>query len=121
AVRAWLLLRGGRLRRRSLAAESRAYLALRRAYARAGYAEEGAGGPLDFAEDLRARGAPGAEDAARLVDLYLRARFGGEDVGEDGRAEMAGTLAGARAALRAARRARPRGRKRELTSTGRRS
>lgn len=121
AVLAWLLLRGGRLRRRSLAAESRAYLALRRAYARAGYAEEGAGGPLDFAEDLRARGAPGAEDAARLVDLYLRARFGGENVGEDGRAEMAGALAGARAALRAARRARPRGRRRELTSTGRRS
>ncbi|HEX8276758.1 MAG TPA: hypothetical protein VF615_29230, partial [Longimicrobiaceae bacterium] len=67
------------------------------------------------------RGAPGAEDAARLVDLYLRTRFGGEDPGERGRTEMARALAGARAALRAARRARPRGRKRELTSTGRRS
>ncbi|HEV2735907.1 MAG TPA: transglutaminaseTgpA domain-containing protein, partial [Longimicrobiaceae bacterium] len=40
AVLAWLLLRGGRGRRRSLAAESRAYLALRRVYARAGYGEE---------------------------------------------------------------------------------
>jgi transglutaminase-like putative cysteine protease len=118
AVLAWLLLRGGRWRRRSLAAESRAYLALRRVYARAGYGEEGEGGPLDFAEALRARGAPGAEAAARAVDLYLRARFGGEALGEDGRAEMAGALAEARSALRAVR---PRSRRRALTSTGRRS
>jgi transglutaminase-like putative cysteine protease len=116
ALLAWLLLRGGRWRRRSLAAESRAYLALRRVYARAGYGEEGAGGPLDFAEGLRARGAPGAEAAARAVDLYLRARFGGEALGEDGRAEMADALAEARAALRSARPSR----RRALTSTGRR-
>lgn len=120
AALAWLLMRRGKWRRRTLGAESRAYLALRRAYARAGYAEEGAGGPLDFAAGLRARGAPGAEAAARAVDLYVRARFGGEAIGEGGRAEMAGALARARAALHSARRARPPGRKRTLTSTGRR-
>jgi len=119
AVLAWLLVRGGRRRRRTPGAESRAYLALRRAYARAGYAEEGAGGPLDFAAGLRARGAPGAEAAARAVDLYVRARFGGQAIGEDGRAALAGALAEPRAALRVARRARPPGRKRALTSTGR--
>ncbi|HEV2147320.1 MAG TPA: hypothetical protein VGR37_07940, partial [Longimicrobiaceae bacterium] len=83
------------------------------AYARAGYADEDRPGPLDFAERLRREGAPGAEAAARAVELYLRARFGGEAIGEDGRAEMADALAEARAALRAARAGR-----RELTTTG---
>lgn len=118
AAVAWLL-HGGGWRRRGLAPESRAYLALRRAYARAGYVAEDAGGPLDFAEGLRARGAPGAEAAARAVDLYLRARFGGDDAGGGGRAGLADAVAEARAALRAARRADAsrRGR-RALTFTG---
>ncbi len=99
-----LLLRGARRRRRPLTAEGRAYLALRRAYARAGLAPEEGGGPLDFAEGLRRRGAPGAESAERVVELYLRARFGGEEIGEAGRTEMRAALAEARAAVRAARR-----------------
>jgi transglutaminase-like putative cysteine protease len=70
-----LVLARGLGRRRRLPVASRAYLSLRRAYARAGWAAEG-DGPLAFAETLTRGRAPGAEDAARAVDLYLRARFG---------------------------------------------
>ncbi|MFL5538306.1 MAG: transglutaminase family protein, partial [Longimicrobiaceae bacterium] len=70
-----LVLARGLGRRRRLPAASRTYLSLRRAYARAGWAAEG-DGPLAFAETLARDRAPGAEDAARAVDLYLRARFG---------------------------------------------
>jgi transglutaminase-like putative cysteine protease len=103
AALAWLLRRA-RGRRRVLPPESRTYLALRRAYARAGYAAPDDAGPLDFAEGLRRADAPGAEAAGRAVGLYVRARFGGEEIGEDGRAAMADALARARAALRDARR-----------------
>lgn len=73
----WLLAarrgRGPRLGR-----ESRTYLSLRRAYARAGWAPPGeSGGPLEFAESLERERAPGADDAARAVELYLHARFSG--------------------------------------------
>jgi len=64
---------GGRLHR-----ASRSYLSLRKAYARAGWAPASAGGPLDFARKLESEQAPGAGDAARAVDLYLRARFSAE-------------------------------------------
>lgn len=102
AALVWLL-RGGRWRRRSFPAESRAYLALRRSYARAGYAAD-TGGPLDFVAGLRSADAPGVDAAARVVELYVRARFGGEALGEEARAGLTAALSEARAALRASRR-----------------
>lgn len=101
----WILC--GR-RRARVSPEARAYLALRRAYAKAGYAADGAG-PLTFAETLVRDDAPGAPAAARTVDLYLRARFGREEIGEAGREEMTARAAEARAELRKARRTRKRG------------
>lgn len=95
------------LRRRRAAtrtAETRAYLALRRAYERA--KAGGAGGPMQFAERLLAEGAPGAGPAAELVGLYVRARFGRQDIGEAGRARMHACLDEARRALRESRRGR---------------
>jgi transglutaminase-like putative cysteine protease len=82
--------------------ETRAYLALRRAYERARLG--GASGPLQFAERLAAEGAPGAAPAGELVRLYVRARFGQEEIGEAGRARMAAALQEARSALRETRR-----------------
>ncbi len=92
------------LRRRRAAPlprEARAYLALRRAYDRAGrLPADGERGPLAMAEALERERAPGARDAARVVELYLRARFAGEEIGEDGRREMEERSAAARQALR---------------------
>ncbi|HEY7770973.1 transglutaminase TgpA family protein [Longimicrobium sp.] len=93
-------IRRGRMGPRS--AETRSYLALRRAYERARLG--GAAGPMDFAERLERERAPGAAAAMELVRLYVRARFGGEDIGLEGRECMDRALREARAALRAARR-----------------
>ena len=95
------------LRRRHAAprtAETRAYLALRRVYDRA--QTGGSAGPLQFAERLDTENAPGAAPAGELVRLYVRARFGGEDIGEVGRERMRMALQEVRAALRDARRER---------------
>lgn len=81
--------------------ETRLYLALRRAYSRAGIGGEG--GPMDFGERLRAQNAPGAAQARELVSLYLRARFGAEDIGDRGREQMRALLSAAQDALRATR------------------
>lgn len=97
AAALFFLARVVRRRRPGPGGESRLYLALRRAYARAGYT--GGDAPLEWVSGLR--GAPGAEHAERLVRLYLRARFGGEEIGEAGRLDMAEALDGARGALRA--------------------
>ena len=91
-----------RWRRKPVADETRAYLALRRAYARAGL--DGGGGPLDFAERLEREGAPGARPAGELVRVYVIARFGARDVDDVDRARMRQALDDARAALRASRR-----------------
>lgn len=96
-----LLRSSGRWRRPSRSPETRAYLALRRAYARAGLG--GPGGPLDFAEGLARSAAPGAAPAGEVVELYLAARFGGRETDEETRRRMQGALAAARAALREAR------------------
>jgi transglutaminase-like putative cysteine protease len=90
-----VLARGLRGRRR-LSRPSRTYLSLRRAYERAGWTAEPGDGPLAFAETLARDRAPGAEDAARAVDLYLLARFGS---GAD-QDELARRAATARAQLR---------------------
>ena len=99
-VRGALLWALRRRRRAPLTEESRAYLALRRACSRAGIGGEG--GPLEFAERVVAADAPGAAPAAELVRLYVRARFGAEDIGDVGRARMRQALDEARAELRAA-------------------
>jgi transglutaminase-like putative cysteine protease len=93
------LARGYRPGRR-LAPASRTYLSLRRAYARAGWAADAGDGPLAFAETLARDGAPGAEDAARAVDLYLRARFGASGGDPALRHELTRRAASARAAVR---------------------
>lgn len=97
-----LLWSARRWRSAPLTEETRAYLALRRAYARAGLG--GGGGPLDFAERLARDRAPGSLPAGELVRLYVAARFGGRDPGDVGRARMRRLLDDARAELRAARR-----------------
>ncbi|HET6230669.1 MAG TPA: transglutaminaseTgpA domain-containing protein [Longimicrobiaceae bacterium] len=97
----WLLRRRPRAH---LTPEARTYVALRRAYERAGYPCPPGETPLAFAERLRAANAPGAEDAARLIDLYLRARFAGQQIGDAGRAEMEAAMSAVRAELRASRR-----------------
>ena len=98
----------GRGRRRVvLRPEQRAYLGVRRAYRRAGWAPaEDEAGPLDFAEALDRGAAPGAESARRVVDLYLRARFAGQEIGDQGRAEMDERARETREALRRAKRER---------------
>lgn len=97
-----LLWSARRWRRAPLTEETRTYLALRRLYARAN--QGGTGGPLDFAERLVRGRAPGAAPAGELVRLYVRARFGREDLGEVGRARMRRLLDDARVEVRAARR-----------------
>ncbi|HET7232407.1 MAG TPA: DUF3488 and transglutaminase-like domain-containing protein [Longimicrobium sp.] len=81
---------------------SRAYLSLRKAYARAGWAEAEAGGPLEFAQALEREQAPGADDAVRAVDLYLHARFSGQPGDESGAHELAERAASAKEAVRRA-------------------
>jgi protein-glutamine gamma-glutamyltransferase len=73
ALAGGLAWRVGRGRRTVRPAETRLYLALRRAYARAGLG--GRGGPLEFAEGLGRAGAPGATAAEALVRVYVRRRF----------------------------------------------
>jgi protein-glutamine gamma-glutamyltransferase len=100
-----VLARGFR-RGRRLPPASRTYLSLRRAYAKAGWSAESGDGPLAFAETLAREEAPGAADAARAVDLYLRARFGGAERDAAVRDELTRRAATARSAVRAARRRR---------------
>lgn len=102
AVLAGLAWSARRWRRAPLTDETRTYLAVRRAYARARLG--GSGGPLDFAERLARDGAPGAGPAAELVGLYVTARFGRIDIGDVGRTRMRRLLDDARAELRAAKR-----------------
>jgi transglutaminase-like putative cysteine protease len=97
-----LLWSARRWRRAPLTQETRTYLALRRAYARATLG--GSGGPMDFAERLARDHAPGAAPAAELVGLYVTARFGRIDIGDVGRTRMRRLLDDARAELRAAKR-----------------
>jgi hypothetical protein len=66
----WLRGRG----RAPLRPESRRYLALRRAYERAGWGGRGLG-PLDWVASLHREDAPGAAPAEEAVRLYLDARF----------------------------------------------
>jgi transglutaminase-like putative cysteine protease len=101
---ALVLARGFRPGRR-LPAASRTYLSLRRVYARAGWTADSGDGPIAFAETLAREGAPGADDAARAVDLYLHARFGASP-DPAARDELTRRAAAAKAAVRRARKRR---------------
>lgn len=87
-------------RRRGPAAWSsatRAYMALRRAYARAGFVPPGELPPLAF---VRLVGeAPGAEHARNAVALYLRTRFGGTPLTDAEQTELNDAVGAAQAAL----------------------
>jgi protein-glutamine gamma-glutamyltransferase len=87
----------------SLGAGSRAYLALRRAYRRAGYGDDAAP-PALFLESLRVQEAPGVEHAGRAIDLYLRTRFGAEALGAEQLREIRTEVRSARRAVRRERR-----------------
>lgn len=91
-----------RIRIPEVAPESRAYLQLRKAYTKAGYAGRPHDAPMAFVAQLHTANAPGAEHARRAVQLYLRARFSGEDIGAVGQRELRAAAHAARQALRAA-------------------
>ncbi|MGI9189352.1 MAG: transglutaminaseTgpA domain-containing protein, partial [Longimicrobiaceae bacterium] len=105
AVALLLWFVASRARAPRLRPESRRYLRLRRAYARAGYATPPSLPPLAWAERLRGSGAPGAQPASRAVAIYLRDRWSGEQAdryAEDDGLEQA--IEQARRELRAGRR-----------------
>ncbi|HEU4454800.1 MAG TPA: DUF3488 and transglutaminase-like domain-containing protein [Longimicrobium sp.] len=102
---AWIATRK---RAEALPPEARAYLGLRRAYARAGFAAGGGDGPLAFAEALARETAPGADAAGRAVEIYVAARFSGHPADEAARRELAAHAAAARGELRRAKRGRNR-------------
>jgi transglutaminase-like putative cysteine protease len=78
--------------------ETRVYLRLVESCRRAGLVS-GQVAPLELVERLRRAGGGAATPAARLVHLYLRARFAGEALADEERAEMARALRLARRAL----------------------
>jgi transglutaminase-like putative cysteine protease len=82
------------------------YLALRRAYAGAGWDPDPAAGPLAFAEMLRRRSAPGAAPARHAINLYASARFSGRALDARQRRDLARSTQAATAELRRARRRR---------------
>lgn len=79
---------------------TRAYLRLRRACEQAGVAVPPGMAPLALLERLRERRAKAADAAERVVDLYLRARYGGEALGESELREMRAALGAARRILK---------------------
>lgn len=95
---AWTLTRHGR----SHPAETRAYLRLIELCRRAGVVDEAAVGPLELVEALQRIRHPAAGSAGRLVELYLRARFGALPLDEGERRVLSDALVRARAHLGAA-------------------
>jgi hypothetical protein len=94
----WGFLRGGRAQ----PAETRAYLRLLDACRRAGLVGQSPVGPLELVEALEARAHPAAGAARTLVELYLRARFGGFALDARERRALEEALGRARVQLRAA-------------------
>lgn len=90
-------LLGGRGEGRGFA--TRLYLAARRAYRRKGFPVPSSVPPLGFLRELERAGAPGRDDARRLVRLYLALRFGDREPGDAPRAAMEGFLDDVRRAL----------------------
>lgn len=83
---------------------TRMYLQLRDAAGRAGLGVSPGVTPLALVERIRAgvddTAGPAAAPAARVVDLYLRARYGGQTLGESELREMREALGAARRLLR---------------------
>jgi protein-glutamine gamma-glutamyltransferase len=82
-------------------APARAYVTMRKAFHRAGFPPVQSQPPLAFAASLR--GVPGEEDARRVVELYVAARFGGVVLSQADERQL---RVSAGAAVRAARRIR---------------
>jgi transglutaminase-like putative cysteine protease len=85
--------------------DTRLYLALRRAYERAGFPGAAALPPLAFAHAVTS--APGGTAARRAVEIYLHARFGPAGNGAPDRAELRRQVTAARRALRRRKSTRP--------------
>lgn len=79
---------------------SRAYVQLRRAYARSGYPAPPSQPPLAFAASIR--DAPGAAAAQEGIALYVQARFGGAPLDEPGRMLLRESVREVKRQLRAA-------------------
>ena len=79
---------------------TRSYLQLRTAAARAGVSVSPGLTPLALAQQIREERAPAGIPAGRVVDLYLRARYGRENLGASELREMGEALSAARRLLR---------------------
>ena len=89
--------RGGR----AITPATRAYLQLREACARAGVGVTPGLTPLALVKLVRERRVTAGRATERIVDLYLRARYGQETLGESELREMSEALGVARKTLRA--------------------
>ena len=85
----------------TFAPPTRMYLQLRAACVRAGLGVAPGLTPLALVERVRTVRAPAARASERVVDLYLRARYGRESLGDSDLREMRQALAVARRTLRA--------------------
>ena len=86
--------------RRAVPREVRLYLDLRATCERGGVPVTPGVTPLALVERVRQTRAPAAGPAARVVDLYLRARYGGHPLGESEWGDMRGAVAEVRRALK---------------------
>ena len=87
----------------ALEPSTRMYLRLRTATARAGLAVPPGLTPLALVDRIRTERSGAGGPAGRVVDLYLRARYGGESLGESDMREMKEALDAARRRLEAGR------------------
>jgi hypothetical protein len=76
------------------------YLQLRRASVRAGLPVNDATTPLVLLDRIRRERRSAAAPSARVVDLYLRARYGGEELRDSDLREMRKALGLARRTLK---------------------
>jgi hypothetical protein len=79
----------------------RMYLQLRAACTRAGLGVLSGTTPLALVDRVRADRASAARPAERVVDLYLRSRYGGQSLADSELREMREALGAARRMLRA--------------------
>ncbi len=93
----WFTLRPGGVR--GTTPESAAYLALLRSARRAGVVDAHAVTPLRLVDRIRDAAPPAAPAAGRLVELYVRTRFGGRPLDRSESRELRDALATARRAL----------------------
>jgi hypothetical protein len=95
---AWWARRG----RRRVSRETRLYLRLRATCERAGIPVPPGLTPLALVDRVRQAHGNVAHSAERVVDLYLRARYGGETLGESELREMSAALGAVRRNVRKA-------------------